>query len=191
MATQPPVLASQRLLLRMGRSEDIPAILHYYHSNKAYLEPFEPQRPANFYTAEFWDAALHMRKKDFHIGNSIRLFIFELEQPTEVVGTINLNNIMRGAFYAANLGYGLAAKKQGQGYMTEAGDRLIAYAFAELNLHRIMASYIPHNQRSANVLKRLGFEIEGTARKYLFINGKWQDHVMTSLINPNWRNPWS
>ena len=71
--------------------------------------------------------------------------------------------------------------------MTEAGRLLIHYAFEELNLHRIMASYIPHNQRSANVLKRLGFEIEGTAREYLFINGKWQDHVMTSLINPQWR----
>jgi len=187
MATHLPMLRSQRLLLRMGQPEDIPAILHYYRSNKAYLEPFEPQRPDNFYSVHFWDAALHMREKDFHIGNSLRLFIFELEHPTEVIGTINLNNIIRGAFHAANLGYGLAATKQGQRFMTEAGRLLIHYAFEELNLHRIMASYIPHNQRSANVLKRLGFEIEGTAREYLFINGKWQDHVMTSLINPQWR----
>jgi ribosomal-protein-alanine N-acetyltransferase len=190
MVKSPPELTSSRLLLRMGQPKDIPAILQYYRVNKAYLEPFEPQRPDNFYTVEFWQAALHAREKDFHQGNSVRLFLFELAEPTTVIGTINLNNIIRGAFYAANLGYGLSAKKQGQGYMTEAGARLIAYAFENLHLHRIMASYMPHNQRSANVLKRLGFEIEGTAREYLLINGKWQDHVMTSLINPHWRVPW-
>jgi ribosomal-protein-alanine N-acetyltransferase len=189
MATHPPVLVSQRLLLRMGEPDDIPAILQYYRINKAYLEPFEPQRPDNFYTVEFWEAALQARKKDFHTGNSIRLFIFDQTKPAAVIGTINLNNIIRGAFHAANLGYGLAAQKQGQGFMTEAGHRLITYAFKDLNLHRIMASYMPHNQRSANVLKRLGFEIEGTAREYLFINGKWQDHVMTSLINSTWYRP--
>lgn len=174
----------------MGQPEDIPAILHYYRVNKAFLEPFEPQRPDNFYTVEFWQAALHAREKDFHMGSSVRLFIFERAKPVTLIGTINLNNIIRGAFYAANLGYGLSARKQGQGYMTEAGARLITYAFEELNLHRIMASYLPHNQRSANVLKRLGFEIEGTAREYLFINGKWQDHVMTSLVNPHWHDPY-
>ncbi len=175
----------------MGQPDDIPAILQYYRANKAYLEPFEPQRPDNFYTVKFWEAALYAREKDFYMGNSVRLFLFDLAEPTTVIGTINLNNIIRGAFYAATLGYGLAAKKQGQGLMTEAGTRLITYAFEDLNLHRIMASHIPQNQRSANVLKRLGFEIEGTARKYLFINGRWQDHVMTSLINPHWRNPWT
>ena len=115
MATHLPMLRSQRLLLRMGQPEDIPAILHYYRSNKAYLEPFEPQRPDNFYSVHFWDAALHMREKDFHIGNSLRLFIFELEHPTEVIGTINLNNIIRGAFHAANLGYGPGGYKTGPG----------------------------------------------------------------------------
>ena len=47
-----------------------------------------------------------------------------------------------------------------------------------------MASYIPDNKRSANLLSRLGFEIEGQARQYLRIDGRWQDHVLTALINP-------
>jgi ribosomal-protein-alanine N-acetyltransferase len=96
---------------------------------------------------------------------------------------------VRGALHGATLGYGLSAQHQGQGYMTEAGQRLVAYAFDDLNLHRLMANYMPHNQRSANVLKRLGFAIEGIARDYLFINGQWQDHVLTSLVNPSWQMP--
>jgi ribosomal-protein-alanine N-acetyltransferase len=127
--------------------------------------------------------------KEFHNGESLKLFIFEKATPREVIGTINLNTIIRGAFYGATLGYGLSASKQGQGLMTESGHRLMEYAFKDLNLHRIMAGYMPHNYRSGNVLKRLGFHIEGVAREYLFINGQWQDHILTSRINPDWQGP--
>jgi ribosomal-protein-alanine N-acetyltransferase len=86
------------------------------------------------------------------------------------------------------LGYSLAAVEQGKGYMTEALKVAINFVFTELNLHRIMAAYIPHNQRSGLLLKRLGFGVEGYARDYLMINDQWQDHILTSLINPNWRS---
>ncbi|MNL86782.1 ribosomal-protein-S5-alanine N-acetyltransferase [compost metagenome] len=46
-----------------------------------------------------------------------------------------------------------------------------------------MANYIPENERSGALLKRLGFEVEGLARDYLKINGAWRDHVLTARIN--------
>ena len=61
------------------------------------------------------------------------------------------------------------------------------YMFKQQNMHRIMASYMPHNQASEAVLKRLGFVEEGFAKDYLLINGQWQDHKLTSLVNPNWQ----
>ena len=67
--------------------------------------------------------------------------------------------------------------------MFEALSLTNAYMFADLGLHRIMAGYLPHNDRSGKLLDRLGFEKEGLARKYLKINGRWEDHVLTSLIN--------
>ncbi|WP_026072759.1 GNAT family N-acetyltransferase [Nodosilinea nodulosa] len=189
MVTKQPVLKTQRLVLRLGKTEDIPAILQYYRANRAYLEPFEPQRPDNFYTRDFWKTVLVARESDLHTGYAVKLLIFLQADPNQVIGTINLNTIVRGALHGAVLGYGLSAQHQGQGYMTEAAQQLITYAFDELNLHRIMANYMLHNYRSANVLKRLGFQIEGVARDFLFINGQWQDHVMTSLVNPHWQMP--
>jgi len=70
--------------------------------------------------------------------------------------------------------------------MAEALRALIAYAFGELGFHRIMANYIPTNERSGLLLRRLGFVVEGYARDYLEIDGAWRDHVLTSLTNPNY-----
>ena len=66
--------------------------------------------------------------------------------------------------------------------MGEALGALIEYAFTELELHRLMANYRPENERSAAVLARLGFEREGFARDYLYIDGAWRDHVLTALV---------
>lgn len=187
MAHQMPVLESERLIMRLGEPEDVTSIIRYFTENRPYLEPFEPQRPHNFLTKQFWITELEARKQAARRLRSQNYFIFPKTNPDEVIGAINLNNMVWGPFQAATLGYSLAAAKQGNGYMTEAGQRLIRYGFEVLNLHRIMANYMPHNQRSANVLKRLGFVVEGTAKHYLFINGKWQDHVLTSLVNPDWR----
>lgn len=67
--------------------------------------------------------------------------------------------------------------------MIEALEVAIHYVFNELNMHRIMAAYIPTNQRSSLLLKRLGFVIEGYGRNYIQIDGRWQDHILISLIN--------
>ena len=55
-------------------------------------------------------------------------------------------------------------------------------------MHRIIAAYLPHNQRSGRLLERFDLVVEGYARDYLRIDGEWQDHILTSLINHNWNS---
>jgi len=59
----------------------------------------------------------------------------------------------------------------------------------ELQLHRIMANYVPTNDKSARLLRRLGFSVEGYAPDYLFLDGVWKDHILTSLHHPNPSEP--
>ena len=113
-------------------------------------------------------------------------FVFGGSSPGEVLGYVNLSNIVRGGFQACYLGYALAERSQGSGYMTEALRTAIDFAWGDLKLHRIMANYLPQNERSAKVLQKLGFVIEGYAKAYLFIGGRWQDHVLTALTNERW-----
>jgi ribosomal-protein-alanine N-acetyltransferase len=93
--------------------------------------------------------------------------------------------VVRGAFQSCVLGYNLEDAAQGRGYMTEAVRATVQFAFSEWKLHRVAASYIPRNTRSAAVLERCGFHVEGTAPAYLRINGRWEDHVLTAVINPD------
>ena len=77
--------------------------------------------------------------------------------------------------------------------MSEALRATNAFVFDVIRLHRIMANYRPENVRSGRLLERLGFVREGIAKDYLFIDGAWRDHVLTSLTNarfdPKWVEP--
>ena len=93
-----------------------------------------------------------------------------------IIGTININNIVRGSFLSASLGYYVGAEFAGQGYMYEGLELAKNYACQELGLHRLEANIQPDNTRSLALVKRCGFNYEGISPAYLFINGEWRDH---------------
>lgn len=189
MISELPLITSDRLLLRVAIHEDIPQILKYFIYNKIYLTPFYPLWADGFFTEEYWQYQIENSFLEFLNGQSLKLFIFTKKNPTVIIGTVNFSNFVRGAAHFCYVGYSLAESKQGKGYMTEGLKAATEYLFQELNFHRVMANYMPHNRRSGNVLKTLGFVIEGYARDYLLINGQWEDHIMTSLTNPKWQSP--
>lgn len=162
-------------------------MLEFFRTNRDFLEPYEPPRPDGFYSERFWREQLSRHRRAFEAGTAILLFMFAKEASSRVVGQLSFTGIVRGAAQMCYLGYALAEAEQGKGYMTEALREAIRYMFEEQNLHRIMANFMPTNQRSNNVLRRLGFAIEGYARDYLLIKGEWRDHVLSSITNPSWQ----
>ena len=84
---------------------------------------------------------------------------------------------------SCHLGYKLDKDFINRGYMTEAAREGIEIIFNEYGLHRVEANIMPKNPRSVRVVQKLGFYNEGLARKYLKINGKWEDHVHWVLLN--------
>jgi [ribosomal protein S5]-alanine N-acetyltransferase len=190
MPLQLPIITCEHLIIRMANNEDIPKILNYFIKNKTFLTPYYPYWQNGFFTKEYWQLQIEVNYQEFTNDRSLRFFIFPKNDTKKIIGTINFNNIIRGAAHFCSVGYSLAENEQGKGYMTEAMQGAVEYMFKEFNMHRIIANYMPHNQRSGNLLRRLGFVVEGYARDYLMINGKWEDHILTSLINSNWKyNP--
>jgi ribosomal-protein-alanine N-acetyltransferase len=105
----------------------------------------------------------------------------------EIVGVINLNIIVRGAFQSAYLGYYIGAAFAGQGYMTE-GIKLVArHAFEEMSLHRLEANIQPGNVASIAVVRKCGFRKEGFSPRYLRVAGEWRDHERWALLADEYR----
>ncbi len=158
-------------------------ICDYYARNAAHLEPWEPRRSAGFHAIEAWRQRGQNAQEEFQSGRSLRL-IAHLKSGSEMIAACNFTNILRGSFQACTLGYSIDAQYQGQNLMYEIISAGLAHVFGDLDMHRVMANYIPENQRSARLLERLGFEKEGLAKSYLKIAGQWRDHVLTAKVNP-------
>ena len=76
----------------------------------------------------------------------------------------------------------MGAPHAGRGYMTAAVRAVLPFVFDTLCLHRLEAACLPHNLPSIRLLERVGFQREGLARRYLCINGVWQDHLLFALL---------
>lgn len=177
-----PRLIGERTHARLLEPREADIMVSFRDENRNHLEAWEPRRVPEFYTEGFWQMHLRLALRDFRDGSSVSFVLLNPDE-TEILGVCNYTNIVRGTFQSCHLGYALAAKHEGKGLMFEALTLANQYMFDEIGLHRIMAAYLPNNERSGNLLERLGFEKEGLARKYLKINGRWEDHVLTALIN--------
>jgi len=182
----PALIRTERLIMRVPEEADVTEIIRFYSENRAHLQPFSPVFGADFLDPIIWIEQVQARAREFAAGESFRAFLFEQQAPRRIIGNLNLTQVQRGAFQSCVLGYNLAADEQGKGYMTEAVNAAVAFAFATWKLHRVAANYMPRNSRSAAVLDRCGFTIEGHAAAFLLINGRWEDHVLTAITNPSW-----
>lgn len=180
------VIETERLSLGLAEAGDADAIVAFYTANRAHLQPWSPAWPPGFFTTAFWREQAKVSDSDFKAQVGVRTFI-RLGGRGEVIGNMALTQIHRGPANHCVMGYSLAEVAQGHGYMLEAVRGAVRYAFDKLRLHRVMANYMPTNVRSAAVLRRAGFTVEGYARDYLLINGRWEDHILTGIVNPEWR----
>lgn len=158
----------------------------FHRRNRVHFGPWDPRRADAFFTAEWWQKQLGADRDLASADRDYRFFLFPRDAPERVIGHAHLSNLVRGAFQACHLGFGIDREREGHGLMREALTEVLDWAFGPLALHRIEANHRPENTRSAGLLKRLGFVPQGYARDYLYIDGAWRDHVLTALTNHAW-----
>jgi ribosomal-protein-alanine N-acetyltransferase len=181
-------LPCQRLTLAILAPDQAGLESAFYQRNLRHLAPWSPIRTTEYFSTEQIRRRLEIQASAFEAGLAMH-FALLTPDGEQMIGACNFSGIIRGAFQACYLGYHIDGAHQGQGLMREALEAGIGYMFDTQNLHRIMANYIPGNERSARLLEKLGFEREGYAKAYLNIAGRWQDHVLTSLVNPAFETP--
>ncbi len=111
-----------------------------------------------------------------------------LRTDNQLIGSLTLFNLDFN-HRRAEIGYALGREHWGQGYMNEALQALLAYAFETLDLHRIEADIDPRNIASIKTVERLGFKREGYLRERWQINGEIQDAFFYGLLRHEWLRP--
>lgn len=167
-------MKGKNILIRNFTPDDAQELLDYYLRNKNHLREFEPVRDASFFTYEMQKEILLESYRHLMTGVGSDLGIYK---DNKLIGKTKISNIVYGVFKSGILGYSIDKEYEGKGYMKEAINLVLEYAKEYLDLHRIEASVLTTNERSKGVLLSCGFEEVGINKKYLYINGKWSDHI--------------
>ncbi len=180
-------LAGRRLVLRPVVASDFAAWREVRRRSADWLLKWEAARvPGSPDTVEdrgAFEARCAARQRERMLGTG---YGFGLFVDGCFAGEININAIQRGAFQSAYVGYWIDESYAGNGYMSEAMVLLARFAFEELHLHRLQVAIIPRNDPSNRVAQKLGLRLEGTALRYLEINGVWEDHYRYAMTVEDW-----
>jgi RimJ/RimL family protein N-acetyltransferase len=175
-------IRTERLLLRMMRVDDAPALAAYRT-----LDDIARYQDWDLpYTVEMGGAALAAQDHldDVTVGEWVQVAI---EHDGVVVGDLAVVLVNGG--HVAQIGYTLATAHQGKGYASEAAGALVDALFATGDVHRVVATLDPANHASMRVVEGLGFTWEGTARNAELIRGEWMDDMRFALLREE-REAW-
>jgi ribosomal-protein-alanine N-acetyltransferase len=174
-------IRAARVFLRPPTMQDYSAWAELRALSRTHLTPWEPQWTRDELTRSNFRRRLRQYHRELRDDQGYAYVIFA-EAGVTLVGGLNFSNIRRGVAQAASLGYWMGAPYAGRGLMTDAVRAAVQFAFTTLRLNRLEAACLPSNGASQRVLEKVGFAREGRARRYLKINGQWQDHDLFALL---------
>jgi len=99
-----------------------------------------------------------------------------------LIGVVSLGIVAEHG--RAELAYWLGKNFWGQGYTTEAAQRLVEHGFATLNLHRIYAYAMARNPASSRVMQKIGMMYEGRLVQHICKWGDYEDLDAYGILNP-------
>lgn len=179
-ADQLPTLNANRVSLRWIEASDAPALFEVF-SDPEVTRYWSTPAMEDIHQAETLVASVHelFRKHQLYQWGVVR------NDSNELIGTCTL-----AALDARNrrseVGFALARAHWKKGFMSEALERLLAFAFEELALHRLEADVDPRNESSLGLLERLGFEREGYMRERWIVADQVCDTVFLGLLRREW-----
>lgn len=145
-------------------AEELTALLV---ANREFLSPYMPDQAESFLTVQVQRERI-----------AIAEHLYGIVDDGDLIGTVALSNLVRGAFQSANLGYWVDEARNGRGFATRGVGAIVEAAFGELRLHRLEAGTLVDNVASQRVLEQNRFTRVGVAPRYLRIAGYWRDHML-------------
>ncbi|WP_273689763.1 GNAT family N-acetyltransferase [Ketogulonicigenium vulgare] len=170
-------IETERLVLRPPEHQDFAAWRDLRFASVDFLQPWEPVWAPDHLSRRAFMNRVHWSRRAIRDGIAVPLMLYRRTDGA-LLGGVTLDNIRRGPAQTGTTGYWMGAPYARNGYMREALNGLVHYAFTHLNLSRIEAGCLPENTPSRRLLETCGYKYEGVAQSYLQINGRWRNHVL-------------
>ena len=156
-----------------------PALAAAYVRNREHLQPWDPDRPPEFFTAEGQRREIEQRLEMQERGQFEPYVI--VAPAGDVAGRANIQNIVRGPMQSGVLGYWIDKDHLRRG-LAKASVEFLEEQAQALGLHRLEAGTMVENLASQRVLEACGYKKYGLAPRLLFLNGAWRDHVLFQKV---------
>lgn len=176
-----PPLRHGHVLLRQPNLAHFAAWAELRRASRHHLVPFEPAWAEDELTRAAFRRRLRRYRSDCRRGTGDAYFVFSQTEKA-LVGGVTLTNIRHGVTSSASVGYWIGAHFVRRGYASSSVAAIVDHCFRDLGLNRVEAACMPRNRASIAVLERAGFRQEGLARRYLRINGVFEDHLLFACL---------
>ncbi len=174
-------LRGEQVYLREPELGDFEDWAEIRQRSRAYLEKWEPTWSADEFSRFAFRQRIRIYAQRARDDEGYAFFIFD-KQTNQLVGGLTLSHVRRGVSQSATVGYWIGEQFSGMGLMKDALSTLLAVAGPRFGFHRLEAACLPHNDRSKHLLLTCGFELEGFAKSYVKIAGRWEDHQLFGLV---------
>jgi ribosomal-protein-alanine N-acetyltransferase len=176
-------MTEQQVYVRFPEDSDAEELTVMYKRNREFFEKHSPEVSEEFYSEEYQRDRITKYREEREADERYDFLVCH-QADHRIIGTVGLSFVVRGPLQSCMIGYSLDKDYNGKGYMTEAVQQVVRYAFEELKFHRITGEASPDNPGSIRVLENAGFHKEGIARLNVKIRGVWKDHQILAIINP-------
>lgn len=177
----PPSIRGDGVYLRVPTLADHGEWASLRGQSRGFLAPWEPLWPVDDLTRGAYRRRVRRYQTEIRDDDAYTFFVFRDDDG--LMGGLTIGNVRRGVTQAASVGYWIGEPHARQGVMTRALGAAIPFAFDHLRLNRLEAACLPTNTASIRLLETCGFSREGYARRYLCINGEWQDHLLYAMLH--------
>lgn len=166
------------ILLRPLRPEDADEYVSLRARNRHWLGPWDATSPVPVSGSRTFEDVVDFYQEEALGG---RMLPFIIEADGDLVGQLNVSNIVLGSFRSCTVGYWVSQACAGRGIVPTALALAVDHAFLRLGLHRVEVNIRPENSASLAVVRKLGFRDEGLRLRMLHIDGHWRDHRSFAL----------
>lgn len=168
------------ITIKLLEKDDAKELFDFEIKNRSFFEKTCLPRGNSYYKFNNFIKIINELVDEQNIGMHYMYIIRNSEN--KIVGRVNLVDIVRGNFNKAEIGYRIGHEYIGRGYGEKAVKLALDDAVNKYKLHRIEAGVSPENIASQKVLIKNDFNVVGTYKKYILLNGKWYDSIIFEKV---------